>query len=102
MAAGVPVVMSDIKVMAEVAGTAAVVVPPRDAAGWASAITAVLRDPALAGRLIRAGHATAASASWEYGASALSSLLSAVAAGRLTRAGLAPVPARTADAPVMA
>lgn len=109
MAAGVPVVMSDIKVMAEVAGTAAVMVPPGDAAGWASAITAVLRDPALAGRLIRAGHAAAASASWEHGASALSSLLSAVATGRLTRAGLAdpavpadPVPLRAADYPVTA
>jgi len=106
MAAGVPVVTSDIKVMAEVAGTAAVMVPPRDPAGWASAITSVLRDPALAGRLVRAGHATAAAASWESGASALSSLLSAVAAGRLTRAGVAgiapaPVPSHAVD-PVLA
>ena len=49
MAAGVPVVMSDIEVMAEVAGPAALMVPPRDVAGWASALTAVLRDSALAG-----------------------------------------------------
>jgi glycosyltransferase involved in cell wall biosynthesis len=85
MAAGVPVVMSDIEVMAEVAGSAALMVPPRDVAGWASALTAVLSDAALAGRLTAAGHTTAAAASWEHGASALVSLLSAVAAGRLTR-----------------
>jgi glycosyltransferase involved in cell wall biosynthesis len=100
MAAGVPVVMSDIEVMAEVAGMAAVMVPPRDAAGWARAIMAVLRDPALAARLITAGHTAAAAASWEHGSSALTSLLSAVATGRLTRAGLAspaPVPSRSAD-----
>jgi len=88
MAAGVPVVMSDIEVMAEVAGPAALMVPPRDVAGWASALTAVLRDSALAGRLTAAGHAAAAAASWEHGASALISLLSAVATGRLTRSGL--------------
>jgi glycosyltransferase involved in cell wall biosynthesis len=88
MAAGVPVVMSDIEVMAEVAGSAALMVSPRDVAGWASALTAVLRDAALAGRLTAAGQATAAAVSWEHGASALVSLLSAVAAGRLTRSGL--------------
>ena len=49
MAAGVPVVMSDIRVMAEVAGSAALMVPPRDVAGWASVITVVLSDAALAG-----------------------------------------------------
>ncbi len=87
MAAGVPVVMSDIRVMAEVAGSAAVTVPPRDVAGWASAITAVLCDAALADRLTEAGNAAAAAASWEHGASALSSLLSTVATGRLTRSG---------------
>jgi len=99
MAAGVPVVMSDIEVLAEVAGAAgalgaagaaAVMVPPRDVAGWASAVTAVLSDAALAGRLTAAGSAVAAAASWEHGASALGSLLCAVAAGRLTRSGMTP------------
>ena len=85
MAAGVPVVTSDIEVMAEVAGSAALRVPPRDVAGWVSALTAVLGDRALAGRLTAAGQATAAAASWEHGASALVTLLSAVAAGRLPR-----------------
>jgi glycosyltransferase involved in cell wall biosynthesis len=106
MAAGVPVVTSDIEIMAEVAGPAAVAVPPRDAASWASAIAAVLREPALARRLVAAGHAAAAAASWERGACALSSLLSDVATGRLTQAGAAaPVPLpspRPADYSVLA
>jgi len=94
MAAGVPVVMSDIEVLAEVAGSAAVVVPPRNVAGWASAVTAVLSDAALAGRLTGAGRAVAAAATWEHGASALGRLLGAVAAGHLTRSGMtAPAPA---------
>jgi glycosyltransferase involved in cell wall biosynthesis len=101
MAAGVPVVMSDIRVMAEVAGSAALMVPPRDVAGWASAITAVLSDAALAGRLAEAGRAAATAASWEHGASALSRLLSAVATGRLARSGMTgPAPAPTQPQPV--
>jgi len=85
MAAGVPVVMSDIAVLAEVAGPGALMVPPRDVAGWASALTTVLGDAALAGRLADAGSTVAADASWEQGASVLGRLLSAVAGGRLTR-----------------
>ena len=41
MAAGVPVVASDIPALAEVAGSGALLVPPRDVAGWASALAAV-------------------------------------------------------------
>jgi len=94
MAAGVPVVMSDIQVLAEVGGPAALMVPPRDVPSWASALTAVLSSAALPGRLTEAGRAVAAAASWEHGASALGSLLCAVAAGRLTRS------CATASAPV--
>jgi glycosyltransferase involved in cell wall biosynthesis len=85
MAAGVPVVMSNIQVLAEVAGSAALMVPPHDVTRWASTITAVLLDPALSGRLTEAGSAVAAAASWEHGASSLGRLLSAVAGGHLTR-----------------
>ena len=85
MAAGVPVVMSDIEVLAEVAGQAALMVPPRDAASWAAALMAVLGDPALSGRLTEAGRAVAAAASWDHGALALGRLLSAVAGRRLSR-----------------
>ncbi len=96
MAAGVPVVTSNIQVLAEVAKSAALTVPPRDVAGWASAITAVLCDPALSGRLTEAGSAVAAGAGWEQGASALGRLLSAVADGSPTRSSVtSPAPAST-------
>jgi glycosyltransferase involved in cell wall biosynthesis len=85
MAAGTPVVMSDIDVLAEVAGPAARMVPPRDVAGWAAALTTVLSDIALAKQLTEDGRAVAAAAGWEHGAAALSELLAAVADGRLTR-----------------
>ena len=85
MAAGVPVVMSEITALAEIAGPAAVVIPARDVAEWAAALTAVLADAALASRLASAGAAMAAEASWERGASALGGLLSAVAAAQLAR-----------------
>jgi len=85
MAAGVPVVMSDIEVLAEVAGSAAVRVPPRDVPGWAAAITEVLSNAALSRRLTSAGGSVAAAASWEKGAAALGSLLADVACGRLVR-----------------
>jgi glycosyltransferase involved in cell wall biosynthesis len=85
MAAGTPVVMSDIDVLAEVAGPAARMVPPRDVAGWAAALTAVLSDVALAKQLTEDGRAVAAAAGWEHGAAALSELLAAVADGRVTR-----------------
>ncbi len=85
MAAGVPVVMSEIRALAEIAGPAAVLIQPRDVAEWAAALTAVLGDAALASRLASAGVAMAAEASWERGASALGGLLSAVAAGQLAR-----------------
>ena len=85
MAAGVPVVLSDIDVLAEVAGPAARMVAPHDVAGWAAAITAVLSDAALAKQLTEDGLAVAAAASWERGAAALSGLLAAVAHGRLAR-----------------
>jgi glycosyltransferase involved in cell wall biosynthesis len=79
MAAGVPVVLSDIPVLAEVSGGAALRVPPQDVAAWATALTAVLGDPALSRGLVAAGRAVAAASGWEHGASALLTLLSTVA-----------------------
>ncbi len=79
MAAGLPVVMSNIRVLSEVAGSAAVMVPPRGVAGWASTITAVLSDAALSARLTEVSRAAAAAAGWERPAAALVRLLSAVA-----------------------
>jgi glycosyltransferase involved in cell wall biosynthesis len=95
MASGVPVVASDIPPVAEVTGSAATLVSPADAAAWTSAIAAILADPALAMRRREAGAAMARSISWERGATALRSVLSAVATGQLTESDrYAPAPGR--------
>jgi phosphatidylinositol alpha-mannosyltransferase len=67
MAAGVPVVASDIAGYREVVrdGVDGLLVPPGDAAALAAAVRRVLGDPALAGRLREAGRARAATYSWE-------------------------------------
>jgi len=83
MAAGVPVVASHIPALAEVTGSAAVLVAPRDVAAWTSAMTTILADPGLSASLSGAGAATAAAASWERGAAALRGLLAGVATGTL-------------------
>jgi glycosyltransferase involved in cell wall biosynthesis len=83
MAAGLPVVASDIPAVAEVAGSAAILVGPRDEDGWTAAIRKVLAHPGLAADLSEAGAVVAAGVGWERGAGALRALLSAVAAGTL-------------------
>ncbi len=83
MAAGVPVVASRIAALTEVAGSAALLVDPGDVAGWASALTAVLGNPAMAASLSRAGAAVAAARSWAHGATALRGVLASVATGTL-------------------
>lgn len=79
LAAGVPLLVSDIPVLAEVCGGAAVRVPPDDPAAWAAAITAILADPADALRRVQAGAAIAAQADWQRGGQALRRLLLSVA-----------------------
>jgi phosphatidylinositol alpha-mannosyltransferase len=66
MAAGVPVVASDIPGYREVVRDRrdGLLVPPADAAGLAGAIRAVLGDAALASRLTEGGHARAAAFAW--------------------------------------
>jgi glycosyltransferase involved in cell wall biosynthesis len=81
MASGVPVVASRIPALTEVARSAAIMVAPRDVAGWASAMTAVLTDPGLSASLSAAGAAVAAASTWQRGARALRGVLSRVAAG---------------------
>lgn len=85
LAAGVPSAVSDIPVLTEVTAGAALRVPPRDVAGWANALTTLLRDGAARGRLAAAGRAVARAATWARGADALGGLLSDVAVGRLSR-----------------
>ena len=62
MAAGTPVVCSDIPVFREVAGSAARFVPPDDADGWAREVGRVLGDEPLMREL---GLSRAASFSWQ-------------------------------------
>jgi glycosyltransferase involved in cell wall biosynthesis len=63
MAAGVPVVASDIPVFREVAGEAAVFVEPRRPAAWAAAVNA-LSDDRRRADVIERGRAQAARATW--------------------------------------
>jgi len=65
MQRGVPVVTSDRSSLPEVAGDAALVVDPEDAAAIAAAIERILADDVLAARLRAAGRARAATFSWE-------------------------------------
>jgi glycosyltransferase involved in cell wall biosynthesis len=64
MAAGTPVVCSDIPVFREVADTVALFVAPDDADAWARAVEQVLTDGATAAGLRARGHARAATFSW--------------------------------------
>ena len=66
MAAGVPVVASDIPGYREVVRTGdGLLVPPNDAAALALAVGRLLDDPALAARLSEAGRARAQRFRWE-------------------------------------
>ncbi|HEY2798163.1 MAG TPA: glycosyltransferase family 1 protein [Thermoanaerobaculia bacterium] len=60
MAAGVPVVTSNVSSMPEVAGPAALLVDPADPESIAGALSSLSEDGALRERLINAGHARVA------------------------------------------
>jgi len=79
MAAGAPVVTSNLSSLPEVAGAAALLVDPRDPAALGAAIGRVLTDDALAARLRAAGRARAATFSWERTARETLALLHAIA-----------------------
>jgi len=68
MACGVPVVSSSTSSLPEVAGDAALLVPPDDVSGWADAITRVWNDASLRGQLRERGRAQAARFTWENAA----------------------------------
>lgn len=65
MAAGVPVVHSNIPALVEVAGDAGVAVPPDDPAALAAALRTVLSDGDIARALRAAGRQRAGQFSWE-------------------------------------
>ncbi|WP_222267530.1 glycosyltransferase family 4 protein [Modestobacter marinus] len=70
MAAGAPVVASDIPVFREVSRGAAELVPVSDPGAWAEAVMG-LRDPARRAQLVHAGHEVARTATWSRTTDAL-------------------------------
>lgn len=70
MAAGLPALVSDLPVMREVAGPAAVFVEPGSAAGWAEAIESVVASSTLRESLSEAGRARAGEFTWAQTATA--------------------------------
>ncbi|MET8998948.1 glycosyltransferase family 1 protein [Amycolatopsis sp. NPDC004169] len=71
MAAGVPVVHTDVPALEEVAGGAGLVVPRGDAAALAAALREVLGSPAKAAELTRAGRERARTFTWRRAAEAV-------------------------------
>jgi glycosyltransferase involved in cell wall biosynthesis len=65
MAAGVPVVTSNVSSMPEVAGDAGLLVDPLSPAEIAAAIERLLLSPGLRAELARNGHARALRYTWE-------------------------------------
>ena len=70
MAAGAPVVASDIPAIREVAGDAAVLVPPGDVQQWTGALEDLLASPSRRAELAEAGRRRAALFPWASTAAA--------------------------------
>ncbi len=68
MAAGTPVVASDISVFREVAGEAAVFAPVNDSAAWKRALVELAHDEILRGRLAALGRERAGAFDWSTAA----------------------------------
>ena len=68
MAAGVPVITSNVSSLPEVVGDAALLINPLDAGAIAEAMARVLEDPALRADLIRRGHERVKVFSWQQAA----------------------------------
>lgn len=66
MASRVPVVASDVPVVAEVAGDAALLVDPDAVAGWAAALRRVLSDERLAAELVERGETVSQTYTWAH------------------------------------
>jgi glycosyltransferase involved in cell wall biosynthesis len=65
MAQGVAVVCSDIPVLREVGGAAAVFAPPTDAGAWGETLVALLRDETERARMGAAAVSWAAEFTWD-------------------------------------
>jgi glycosyltransferase involved in cell wall biosynthesis len=75
LASGVPVVVSDIDVMHEVCGNAAVFVDPYDPASIAAGLSQIITDDVLRRELCIKGLAQAAKFDWEYSSEKLLDLI---------------------------
>jgi glycosyltransferase involved in cell wall biosynthesis len=84
MAAGRPIVASDLPAFREVLvpGETAVLVTPGDPAALAGGLRRVLSDPELGARLATAARAAVRDYTWDRRAERLEALLSAVAGGQ--------------------
>ena len=65
LASGVPTVTSNLSSLPEVAGSSALLIDPKDTTALASAVRAILSDPALAAELRQKGPEQAARFTWE-------------------------------------
>lgn len=81
MAMGTPVIASAIPAVTEVAGDAAVLVPPHDAAQMAGALDTLLRAPEARRAIVVRGERRAAAFSWRRAALETAGVLQAVARG---------------------
>jgi glycosyltransferase involved in cell wall biosynthesis len=82
MAAGLPVIASDVGGLPEVVGEAGVLVPPGDPAALAAALVRLARDPAARAAMGRAGAARAAGFAPAAVAQAMAAVYAAAAAAR--------------------
>lgn len=81
MACGAPVVCANTSSLPEVAGDAALLVPPTDDAALAAAVARILTEPGLADELRRRGAAQAARFRWERCAAETVALYREVSSG---------------------
>ncbi|MEI8307205.1 MAG: glycosyltransferase family 1 protein [Chloroflexales bacterium] len=68
LACGAPALVADTSSLPEIAGAAALLIPPRDVAAWATAIADLWADDAARSALARRGPAQAARFSWDRAA----------------------------------
>jgi alpha-1,3-rhamnosyl/mannosyltransferase len=97
MAAGTPVVASDIAVFREVAGDAALFLPVDDDAAWKRVLIELAADPALHSRLAARGRERARAFDWVTAASGTRAVLERAARdrGAASSAPASPAPAAT-------
>ncbi|MEO8070188.1 MAG: glycosyltransferase family 1 protein [Acidobacteriota bacterium] len=81
MAAGAPVITSNVSSLPEVVGDAAILIDPMDAGAIADAMARVLRDSALRADLIRRGHIRVKAFSWERSAARVSAVYTELLSG---------------------